>query len=407
MRAAAAAGMAGLAHGLGRSYGDAALNPGGLLWHTRGLDRFIRFDEATGELECEAGVLLRDIQALALARGWSLPVTPGTLWVTVGGAIANDVHGKNHHRRGNFGDHVRWLELQRTDGACIVCGPDRERGWFEATVGGIGLTGVIVRACLQLMPVPGPWLEAQTLPFEGLDEFLALSDEAEPGWEHAVSWIDGLSGARPRGLFMRSRPAPSQEGQAVPRRQREVRWVPPVSLFNRWTVRPGNALYYHWHRRRTALGRVHQGQLLYPLDALGHWNRVYGPRGFFQYQSVVPMAVARDATQAMLDAIRRSGEGSFLGVIKTFGPRTAIGMLSFPRHGLTLALDFPNRGSSTAQLFERLDAIVQQAGGRLYLAKDARMPRALFEAGYPRSAEFERWRDPGIASAMSRRLMGS
>ncbi len=399
----------GLAHGLGRSYGDVGLNPGGTLWLASGLDRFLSFDEATGRLVCEAGVALRDIQRLAVPRGWMLPVTPGTRWVTVGGAIANDVHGKNHHAQGSFGDHVLGIRLVRTDGQVIECGPRLQAPWFAATVGGLGLTGVIVQAEIQLRRVQGPWLAAQTVPFAGLGEFFRLSDASEAGWEYTVAWIDCLS-ASGRGLFMRAnhggaalqsgaRPVPKAHKHAVP-------FVPPVSLVNRLSLRPFNAAYYHLKKWRAGRNVVHYEPFFYPLDNLLEWNRLYGPKGFYQYQSVVPAEAGRDATQAMLQAIARSGEGSFLAVLKTFGKRRSPGMLGFPRPGVTLALDFPNRGARTHGLLERLDAIVREAGGGIYPAKDARMPRDLFESAYPRLPEFAQYRDPGISSALSRRLMG-
>jgi FAD/FMN-containing dehydrogenase len=399
------AGSAGIAHGLGKSYGDASLNPQGILWSTRGLDRLIAFDAATGRLACEAGVVLRDIQRLMMARGWSLPVVPGTQLVTVGGAIANDVHGKNHHVVGTFGEHVRRLRLVRGDGETIECGPDLRPELFAATVGGLGLTGVIVEAELQLRPTAGPWLEAETLAFEGLDEFFALSDESERDWEHTVSWIDCTSGPAARGLFMRAQQAPAGNGTWRERRRR-LPFTPPVSLVNGLSLRPFNALYYNINRRRTGPRTVHYEPFLYPLDSILDWNRLYGPSGFFQYQSVVPRNARLEATRDMLDAIQRSGEGSFLAVLKTFGPRAPAGLLSFPQAGVTLALDFRN-SRALPDLFVRLDDIVRAAGGRLYPAKDARMPRALYEATYPNLAAFAKHRDPGMSSAMSRRLMGS
>jgi FAD/FMN-containing dehydrogenase len=397
----------GIAHGMGRSYGDAALNPGGMVWSTTRLDRFIALDPATGRLTCEAGVLLRDIQRLAVPRGWTLPVTPGTLLATVGGAIANDVHGKNHHVRGSFGDHVRQLTLVRTDGERIECGPGLRSDWFAATVGGVGLTGVIVSAELQLQPIPGPWLDSETIPYGSLDEFFALADGSEAEWEHTVSWIDCVSGRTGRGLFMRANHA--REATTVPprRRTRAMPFSPPVSLVNGLTLRAFNAAYYRLGSWRAGRSRVPCETFFYPLDNLLEWNRMYGPKGFFQYQCVVPRQDGRQAVEAMLQAIAQSGNGSFLAVLKTFGNRMPRGLLSFPRPGVTLALDFPNGGAATEELFGRLDAIVREAGGRIYLAKDARMPRALFEAGYPALAEFVRYRDPGISSAMSRRLMGS
>lgn len=403
--AAASAEHPGLAYGLGRSYGDVCLNPGGLLWKASALDHYLAFDEATGILRCEAGVSLRDIQRLFVPRGWSLPVVPGTQLVTVGGAIANDVHGKNHHVAGSFGDHVRRFTLARTDGSVREHVPGE--AMFAATVGGLGLTGVIVEAELQLKRVPGPWLMVETLPYRDLNEFFDLADASESGWEHTVSWIDCLH-SEGRGIFMRAnslaatdvdRPAPP------PLAERRVPVVPPVSLVNRLSLKPFNALYYASKRRR-ATSVQHYESFHHPLDALMDWNRIYGPRGFYQYQCVLPFDTGRDGIRALLDQIAAAGMGSFLAVLKTFGQRESTGMLSFAMPGVTLALDFPNEGERTLKLFEALDAIIREGGGRLYPAKDARMPRALFEAGYPRLHEFLPHRDPGISSAMSRRLMG-
>ncbi len=397
----------GLAHGMGRSYGDACLNPGGTLWLTGGLDHFIAFNEDNGRLVCEAGVLLRDIQRLAVPRGWMLPVTPGTQLVTVGGAIANDVHGKNHHVLGSFGDHVLRLTLLRTNGETIECGPHERSDWFAATVGGVGLTGIITQAELQLRRTPGPWLDTETLAYANLDEFFQLADASEAHWEHTVSWIDCISGGGGRGVFMRGNPIVTAPRPLPTAQQRTMPLVSPVSLVNRLSLRPFNMAYYHLKKWRAGRAITHYEAFFYPLDNLLEWNRMYGPRGFFQYQSVVPRAVGRDAIQAMLREIARSGDGSFLAVLKTFGNRQPVGMLSFAQPGVPLALDFPNHGARTHRLFERLDAIVREAQGRIYLAKDARMPRELFEAGYPRLPEFLPYRDPGISSGLSRRLMGS
>jgi FAD/FMN-containing dehydrogenase len=397
----------GLAHGMGRSYGDVCLNPGGQLWKTTGLDRFISFDPETGRLACEGGVLLRDIQKLFIPRGWILPVTPGTQMVTVGGAIANDVHGKNHHVVGSFGDHVRLLTLLRTDGEVIECGPKQQPDWFAATVGGLGLTGFILTAEIQLRPVPGPWVDTETIPYANLEEFFTLADGSEAGWEHTVSWIDCITRGGGRGLFMRGNHA-SAGGRAEPAAaQWRMPFVPPLSLVNRLTLGPFNSLYFNVKTLRDRRAVIHYRPFFYPLDNLLQWNRMYGPKGFYQYQSVVPRADGKAVTQAMLREVARSRSGSFLAVLKTFGERKPVGMLSFPQPGVTLALDIPNHDERTLKLFERLDAIVLEAGGRVYMAKDARMPRSLFEAGYPAAKNFLAYRDPGMSSAMSRRLMGS
>lgn len=396
----------GLALGNGRSYGDVCLNPGGTLWAMRGLDRLLAFDAATGVLRCEAGVLLRDIQRLMIPRGWMLPVTPGTQLVTVGGAIANDVHGKNHHARGSFGDHVLAVSLLRTDGERIDCAPALRSDWFGATVGGMGLTGVILHADIALVPTPGPWLDSETLPYGSLDQFFTLADSSEAGWEHTVSWVDCLA-ARGRGVFMRANPAAGTGELAAPLRHSRIALTPPVSLVNKLTLRPFNGAYYRLARWRAGPARVHYEPFFYPLDKLAEWNRLYGPRGFYQYQCVVPRAEGADVVSALLAAIARAGEGSFLAVLKTFGERAPVGLMSFAQPGVTLALDFPNGGAPTERLMASLDDIVGAARGRLYMAKDARMPRALFEAGYPNLPQFLRFRDPGISSALSRRLMGS
>lgn len=397
-----------LVYGMGRSYGDACLNPGGLLLNTTELNRFISFDEETGLLSCEAGTLLRDIQRLVVPRGWILPVTPGTQLVTIGGAIANDVHGKNHHVLGSFGDHVQLIKLFRTDGVTIECGPNLLPDWFAATVGGLGLTGLISEATIQLRKVSGPWLETETIPYENLEEFFSLADDSELGWEHTVSWVDCLAGGEAgRGIFMRGNPANQAIGDMPKRSTKTLPFVPPVSLVNKLTLPLFNSAYFNLKKWRAGRSISHYESFSYPLDNLLEWNRMYGPKGFFQYQSVVPKEVGSDAIKAMLIEIAHSGEGSFLAVLKTFGDRQSVGMMSFPQPGVTLALDFPNKGAPTLKLFDRLDCIVREAGGRIYPAKDARMPKDLFEAGYPRLTEFLQYRDIGISSALSRRLIGS
>jgi FAD/FMN-containing dehydrogenase len=384
----------GVAYGNGRSYGDACLNPGGRLWTTRGLDRFIAFDTTSGQLEAESGVLLREIIEVALPHGWFLPVTPGTQYATLGGAIANDVHGKNHHRDGTFGEHVLALALARTDGTRIDCESGTNGDWLRATIGGLGLTGVIVSARIQLQRVRGPWLDTETLPFASLDEFFALSRQSEAGWQYNVSWIDCVSASKEkgvRGVFYRGNHGDDQSSEP-PVRERSLPLTPPVSLINAASLRLFNALYFRAQSLKRGRRRQHYRPFFYPLDHVLGWNRAYGPRGFYQYQCVLP---------------RVAGAGSFLAVLKTFGERPNAGLLSFPMAGTTLALDFPNQGLPTLQLFERLDRVVAEAGGRIYPAKDARMSRTMFEQGYPAIGAFLPFRDPGISSAMSRRLLGT
>tara|TARA_R110001583_G_scaffold195527_1_gene375370 strand:- start:7029 stop:8324 length:1296 start_codon:yes stop_codon:yes gene_type:complete len=395
----------GICFGLGRSYGDVCLNPGGFLWGMSSIDRILDFDPTSGILRCEAGMLLRDIQQFMVKRGWMLSATPGTQFVTVGGAIANDVHGKNHHVLGSFGDSVISLTLLRSDGEIIICSSDKNSEWLASTIGGIGLTGMILEATIQLRSVSGPWLDTETIPFSNLNEFFELSESSEMHWQQCVSWIDCLSGSG-RGLFNRgndslavSGPIPSDSKVSIP-------FTPPVSMVNSLSLKAFNMAYFN--KGKMCAGNViqHYQSFFYPLDNIKHWNRMYGPKGFYQYQSVTPLEDGEYIIQAMLNEISRSGSGSFLAVLKTFGDRQSKGLMSFPQPGVTLALDFPRKGVETDKLFTRLDAIVAEAKGRLYLAKDARMPKKLFEAGYPNLEEFLKYRDPGMSSAMSRRLMG-
>jgi FAD/FMN-containing dehydrogenase len=397
----------GLAYGMGRSYGDSCLNPGGILWSTTQLDRFISFNRISGQITCEPGVLLRDIQRLATESDWMLAVTPGTQMITVGGAIANDVHGKNHHQMGNFGEHICSLEVLRTDGQYIQCGPNENADFFWATIGGLGLTGLITQATIQLRKISSTYLDTESIAYNNLNEFMQLSSESEAHWEYNVSWIDCSSKKKARGIFMRANHSNHPQLDPPEKKVHSISFVPPVSAINRFSLPILNNAYFRLNKLKSGKHKTHYQPFFYPLDGLQNWNRLYGPKGFYQYQSVIPVGVAKDATQAMLNSIQKSGEGSFLAVLKTFGNRKSKGMLSFPQPGITLAVDFPNNGTSTEKLFNQLDQIVSEAGGRLYPAKDARMPKALFEKGYPRLSEFIQYRDLGISSALSRRLIGS
>ncbi len=390
-----------LAHGLGRSYGDVALNERGQLLRSRTLDRFIAFDATSGVLRAEAGVSLDEIIAVALPRGWFLPVTPGTRFVTLGGAVANDVHGKNHHRAGSFGHWVRALELLRSDGSRLVCGEHEQREMLAATIGGLGLTGLITWVEIQLVAVRGPYLFTTNRRFASLDEYWAIDEELAASHEFTVAWVDCLH--RGRGIYTAADFAGPQLGAVPPPpRPRRMRVDPPFSLINALTLRAFNALYYR--RRLPEQALSHFLPFFYPLDSVLEWNRVYGSKGFFQYQCVLPPDAMRDAARELLAIIGRDGQGSVLAVFKTFGAMPSRGLLSFPRPGATLALDFPNRGERTHRLFAELDAVVEQAGGALYPAKDARMSAAMFRRGYPAVDRFLAFMDPAFSSSFWRRV---
>ncbi|MED5389216.1 MAG: FAD-binding oxidoreductase [Pseudomonadota bacterium] len=395
-----------LAYGNGRSYGDVCLTDKGTLLLTRSMDRFIHFDPHNGVLRCEAGVTLGDILELVVPRGWFLPCTPGTRCVTVAGAVANDVHGKNHHVAGSFGHHVRAFELWRSNGQVIECRPEVESSWFQATVGGLGLTGLIRWVEFQLMPIQNPWMWVESRRFDSLQDFWMLNREAEASFPYTVSWIDCLAkgGAQGRGILFAGRHAASQSVTPVFREKRKsIPFDPPISLINSASLRAFNALYFRQSiKPQGAL--VHFTPYFYPLDAINHWNRIYGQKGFYQYQCVIPPENAEIAIAELLNAIARTGQGSFLAVLKTFGELPSRGMLSFPRPGTTLALDFPNRGAATLRLLSDLDTIVLQAGGALYPAKDARMPADVFQKGFPEWEAFSEYIDPEFSSSFWQRV---
>ena len=395
-----------LPFGNGRSYGDSCLNVGGALLQTRSLDRFIHFDRETGVLACEAGVLLAQILELVVPAGWFLPVVPGTCYVTVGGAVANDVHGKNHHRAGSFVNCLRRFELLRSDGRRLICSTGENPEWFAATVGGLGLAGVVTWAELQLRRISGPQMDVESIRFGHLDEFFSLCDESERDFEYTVAWIDCLGRGKHlgRGILQRANHAVRPATGAGPSRKLSVPFPLPVSLVNPLSLRVFNTVHYHRQPPRQKRTSEHFQGFFFPLDGILHWNRLYGPRGFYQYQCVVPSAVGREATAELLGKIAHSGLGSFLAVLKRFGSVESPGMLSFARAGVTLALDFPNKGARVEHLFEALDQVVSQAGGTLYPAKDGRMPGALFRRGYPRWQEFSHYIDPASSSSFWRRV---
>ncbi len=398
----------GLPRGNGRSYGDVCLNDQGILLDVRGMDRFIAFDAQTGILRCEAGVLLGTILDTVASRGWFLPAVPGTRFVTVGGAIANDVHGKNHHAVGSFGCHVRKFELLRSDGSRRECSPAHNADWFAATLGGLGLTGVVTWAELQLQPVPGPWFDTETQRFARLEDFFTLSAAAEHDWRYTVAWVDCSVRGRElgRGVFSRANHMPTPANARVPRESRlRMAFTPPVSMVNGMSLRAFNAAYFRRAPTHPERRSRHYRPWLFPLDGIRDWNHMYGPHGFLQYQCVVPPGVAPDAVRELLERIARSGQGSFLAVLKQFGTIPSPGLLSFPRPGATLALDFANRGRATFELLNQLDATVAAAGGAVYPAKDARMSGTRFRQYFPAWQHFSAFIDPAFSSGFWRRVM--
>lgn len=394
-----------LPYGNGRSYGDSCLAASDQVLHLRTLDRFIAVDWEQGTVRAEAGVLLAEILAAAIPHGWFLPVTPGTQFATLGGAIANDVHGKNHHVRGTFGRHVRAFGLLRHGEDLLTCSPAENAALHAATVGGLGLTGVITWAEIQLMPIRSSRIDSTVVRFAGLAEFFALSAELDERHEYSVAWIDCLAAGRNtgRGVFIVGDHAAEGPLQVGARSRLDVPLTPPISLINNLSLRAFNEAYWRAHPKERTRRQVDYEPFFYPLDRILHWNRIYGRKGFQQYQCVIPDAAAPAAMQELLGAIAASGQGSFLAVLKRCGDMTSPGLLSFPLPGTSLALDFPQK-AQLAPLFTRLDAIVREAGGRLYPAKDAHMSGSDFRRAYPRWEELEGLRDRTLMSRFWKRV---
>ncbi|MFY9747329.1 MAG: FAD-binding oxidoreductase [Acidobacteriaceae bacterium] len=393
--------------GLGRSYGDVCLLENGLLLQTAGMDRLLHFDPTTGMLRCEAGASLQQILDFAVPRGFFLPVTPGTKYVTVGGAIANDIHGKNHHVAGTFGRHVLRFELVRSDGTRFVCSPIENPEWFAATIGGMGLTGLMTWAEIHLRPIVSRKIEYRGDKFHGIDEFFALSQAASS--EYTVAWIDCISRGRnfARGIFMQG---DHTETPGPLTRSKEPKLTFPFELpalaLNRFSMAAFNSLYFHKQLGQQKIGPVDYESFFYPLDAVQHWNRMYGKQGLLQFQNVLPHEGGREGMLEILRAITQSGLASFLAVIKFFGDVPSVGKMSFPVPGVMLALDFPIRRQVSFELVDRLARITLEHGGRMYSAKDARMTPAQFQAFYPQWRDFARYVDPGFDSAFWQRVTG-
>ena len=406
-----------LPRGLGRAYGDAAVPASSedLVIETARANRLLEFDPASGRLTCEAGLSLADLLRVFLPRGWFPPVTPGTKFVTVGGCVASDVHGKNHHRDGSFGGFVERLKLRTADGSLVICTGSRERELFLATVGGMGLTGLIVEVTFRLHRVESPFIVLETERMGGLDQMLEGLRASAREWPYTVGWIDCLArgGALGRGILMRGRHASRDEagGRAFPARPTlRVPADAPEWLLNPSFMRLFNRLYHAHHGSIRERRVVSYEQFFYPLDALLGWNRLYGRRGFLQYQCALPHAAGAAPVAALLETVAWRGAASFLAVIKDFGPGSEA-YLSFPLAGTTLSLDLPYRGRPTEDLIHALNAIGVKAGGRVYLAKDAVTRAEDFALMMPRLSEWkavrDRW-DPQrrFRSAMSVRLLG-
>jgi FAD/FMN-containing dehydrogenase len=394
--------------GMGRSYGDSCLLKDGNLLVTTGMNRLIAFDPETGLLTAEAGLTLAQILDFAVPRGFFLPVTPGTKYVTLGGAIANDIHGKNHHVAGCFGSHVTEFELVRSDGTRRLCSRTENPDWFGATIGGLGLTGMITWATLRLRPMVSRGIDYEGIQFHGIDEFLELT-EASKHIEYTVSWVDCASTGKnfARGVFMQGDHSQVPgELSRTPDPKLVFPFDAPGFALNHTTVSMFNTVFFHKQMKPRVTAVQDYEPFFYPLDKVLHWNRMYGKSGLLQFQYVIPWESAREGTIAILHEVAKSGLASFLAVLKVFGDVPSPGLISFPKPGITLALDFPIKPNKSFPLFERLADMVLDFGGRLYPAKDAAMTARQFQSFYPQWEQLARYRDPSITSSFWERCAG-
>ena len=398
-----------LAYGLGRSYGDVCLNDGGNVLSMDHCDRLLTFDREKGLIRAEAGLSIAELLKITLPHGWFVPVTPGTKYVTLGGALANDVHGKNHHRVGTFGCHVSQFELLRSDGTKSICSPIMNTDLFNATIGGLGLTGVITWVELQLTRIVSRMIDEESLKVSSLHDVVRVTEESDEDWDYTVSWIDVTTrGANlGKGLVLRGRFS-TKTDESLKSRSAEPRITIPFQapswLLSRPTIKVFNTLWYA--KQFTSVHRRHVDlePFFYPLDAIGRWNLLYGKRGMLQYQCVVPSDGGVDTMKAILTELQRGRVSSFLAVVKKFGTIVSPGMLSFPRPGLTLTLDMPNTGRRLFDALDRCDEIVHSVGGRVYAAKDARVSGRMFRAMYPELETFLPFVDPAFSSSFWRRI---
>jgi decaprenylphospho-beta-D-ribofuranose 2-oxidase len=394
-----------IARGMGRSYGDSALSS--IVAQTRYLDHFLAFDSEGGIIKAEAGLSLRAILNVVVNNGWFLPVTPGTSLVTLGGAIASDVHGKNHHIVGTFSEHVISMTMLLGTGEIVTTSPEILPDLFHATCGGMGLTGVILDATIKLIPISSNSISQTTIKSKSLEHtYHAFEDSANANY--SVAWIDCLKSGKSLGRSVLLLGDHSETGNLDFSVKRRIS-VPielPSFLLNKASISALNAMYYSKAIDNQSK-QVSLSSFFYPLDAIEGWNKLYGRSGFLQYQFVLPNEIGIEAMRGVLKQIVRSGSGSFLAVLKRFGPANK-NLLSFPMDGYTLALDF-KATSSNLTLIHKLDEIIVGTGGRVYLTKDAVMKESTFKATYPKWQEFELVREKygaigKFASSQSKRL---
>ncbi len=396
-----------LPYAYGKSYGDSCLNENGILLDVKGLNKLISFDQKNGIIKCEAGVTLAEVLDFAIPREWFPASTPGTKHISVGGALANDVHGKNHHKSGTFGRHVVSFELVRSSGERLICSREQNEELFKATIGGLGLTGLITWVEFKLQSCPSAFLEMESEKFDSLEEFFEINEYSEKRFDYTVAWVDttASSSRLGRGIYNRGNHAsPEKHNLPKPPKPKQIPMPIEAPFINHCSTLAFNTMYFNIQMYKTIDQIIHYDPFFYPLDAVANWNLAYGKNGFIQYQFVVPFEKGAEAIKLILEKIAASGMSSFLTVLKTFGDVKSPGTMSFPRPGITLAVDFRYDGEKTLKKLLELDEVVRGAGGVIYPAKDARMLAEDFKIFYPQWKEFSDYIDPKFSSSFWRRV---
>ena len=390
--------------GNGRSYGDVCFGLDSIIL-SKDLNRVIKFDEKTGSFTCEAGLLLNDLFKYIVPKGWFLPVVPGTQYISIGGAVANDIHGKNHHRMGSFGNHIKEIKIKKTNNETIICSENLNEDLFRATIGGLGLTGIIIEVTIQLIKINNSFISVSTLPFYSFKEYLELNSKLEKDYHYTVAWMDvDIRKKQINGIFHSGNH--SEKNERLVYDQKKLKLFPfnlPFSLINNFTIFFLNKFYFLLNKqKKDTLMKLNN--FFFPLDILYDWNKAYGKSGFYQYQFILPLDRIEESVGEILNIIFDSKIKPALTVVKTFGDIPSKGYLSFSREGVSFAIDFPNKGRKLNLLFNKLDNIIFQYNGALYPAKDIRMSREMFSFSFPLIKTFLKYKDPKMTSSFFERV---
>ena len=388
-----------LPYGLGRSYGDSCLNSDGIYLDTSNCKKILNYDEKNGVVECESGITVGELSKLTMPE-WFVPVSPGTKFVTIGGAIANDVHGKNHHANGTFGMHVISFELIRSSGEVLFCDKKNNYELFKATIGGLGLTGLISKVKIQLTKSGSYYIDQETIKFKSLVQYFDISDKFDSLYDYSVAWVDCINGNEVRGVYMGGNFSKNKGKDKKFKLKLSVPFYFPYKLLNNFTIRIFNIFYYYL--TKSGYSKIFYENFFYPLDSIHNWNKIYSKKGFYQFQFVIDKS-KKNELQKIFNEIKEEGIGSFLAVLKTFGNLKSPGMLSFPKEGYTLALDFPNHGEKTVKFLNKMEKKIISIGGKIYPAKDILMSPESFHKSYE-TRDFINYKDKNFKSDMSIRL---